>query len=175
MNVTGVTAASEPYNEVEDIVASPESVPELNISRTPIVKKKMFLLTVGREPFLNYLRNLSIQVLIFAFTLIAALKLDFTVWDLSNAPMTVVFYTLVVTFIFAAWANCSLLLNKWSDHYGDSRKRNPVAFAELIFIFLVFTVALAIVWASAIKQAEPFFTSKSSHIPQKEVDAGARN
>lgn len=69
-------------------------------------------LKAAREPCLNFLRNLSPQILIASLAWVIASKLDFTKFDSSNSPLTILFYGFLLLFLYAAYANATIFLSK---------------------------------------------------------------
>jgi len=89
------------------------------------VLKRIYILNGGRGPFLNFLRNLTPQVLLLSSSLLLAKNLDFTHVDWANWQPTLGFYTLLVGFLIAAWINTTDFLNdclkpfeKWKHRVG---------------------------------------------------------
>lgn len=64
----------------------------------------------AREPYLNFLRNLGPQILISSLAWVLGSKLDFTKWDLSDAPTTIMFFGFLLLFLYAVYANTSIFL-----------------------------------------------------------------
>lgn len=65
----------------------------------------MHILFSGRSAFLEFLRNLTPQVLLLTMALILSSRLDFTQCDLGNTPMTVTFFACIATFFMAVITN----------------------------------------------------------------------
>jgi hypothetical protein len=77
----------------------------------------MFVLSVeGRGPFLEYLRNLGPQTVLFALALLSANDLQLRCCYLTNAFETAVAAAFFVLFALAWWANTSLLLDRYFDY-----------------------------------------------------------
>lgn len=82
--------------------------------------KRIYVLNAGRGPFLNFLRNLTPQVLLLSSSLLLAKRMDFTKLDLGNWDVTVGFFTLLIGFLVAVWINsadflvgCFKPFDKW--------------------------------------------------------------
>lgn len=75
----------------------------------------MSILGEGRGPFLEFLRNLTPQVLLLAFALSVWVGLDFTTFDLSNWATTLAFYVCAITFVLAVLANMNQFLESYSS------------------------------------------------------------
>lgn len=65
----------------------------------------MEILGKGRVAFLEFLRNLTPQVLLLVASLSMWVRLDFTQFDLSNWPSTLIFYACLLTLVLAVIAN----------------------------------------------------------------------
>ncbi len=109
------------------------------------ILKRIYILNDGREPFLNFLRNLTPQILIFALLLNLATMLNFSKFDLSNTKATLYFYLFVAMFLLACYANFSLFLRHYRKHVKRFdkmvcilRKRgySPVRASLLSFYFV---------------------------------------
>ena len=75
----------------------------------------MKILSEGRGPFLEFLRNLTPQVLLLAFALTIWVRLDFTSFDLSNWATTLAFYVCITTFVLAVIANMTQFLESYAS------------------------------------------------------------
>lgn len=86
-------------------------------------KKRLQLLNGGRVFYLDFLRNLTPQIILLSFTLLVAIKLDFTSIDLNNFGPTILFYVLLCSFILAFYANSTLLYERcfgeWKRWFTD--------------------------------------------------------
>jgi steroid 5-alpha reductase family enzyme len=89
------------------------------------LSKRIYILNGGRGPFLNFLRNLTPQLLLLTSSLLLAKSLDFTRFDWSNWSPTVAFFILLVGFLIAAWINstdflrdCLKPVEKWKRRLG---------------------------------------------------------
>ena len=136
------------------------------------------LLNGGREPYLEFLRNLTPQIVLFTLVLILWVKLDFTRIDLNNAQPTITFFVLLGSFALAFYANstvfykkCFAELEAWlkeerAQHTSDGIKglrffvamiksvlqNRFIEFLELATITFFLPIALAGVIAIAIYQ-----------------------
>ena len=133
----------------------------------------------GKKHYLEFLRNLTPQVFLFAFVFIAGGKLDLRTIDFSNWLATSVFYVLFFAFCAATYCNCALLIERcysdfgrWVDkvlskaeetnRQGLSRlrffiiailKKRWVVVLEMILVFFFLQIALAIVVVAALPAA----------------------
>lgn len=73
----------------------------------------MGILGLGRPAFLEFLRNLTPQVLLLVVSLSLWVRLDFTEFDLSNWPSTLVFYACVLTLVSAVVANMMQFIDNY--------------------------------------------------------------
>jgi len=81
---------------------------EMNVKTSDVDVSKF--LVDAREPYLNFLRNLGPQILVSSLAWVLGSKLDFTKWDVSNAPTTIMFFGFLLLFLYAIYANTSLFL-----------------------------------------------------------------
>jgi hypothetical protein len=65
----------------------------------------------ARGPYLNFLRNLTPQVLIASLAWVLASKLNFAKFDLANFVPTFGFFAFLLLFGYAAYSNISLFLS----------------------------------------------------------------
>lgn len=75
----------------------------------------MHLLGVGRQAFLEFLRNLTPQALLFTVMLLLWTQLDFTKFDASNWATTFAFYCCLATWILAVMANIAQFIEAYSS------------------------------------------------------------
>lgn len=108
---------------------------------------RLQLLNNGREHYLNYLRNLTPQILIFSIVILAGRKLDFTRFDFNNFEVTLLFFILLGSFMLAAYANsttfyerCFSELKEWIAELDASLK------AQNITRFQRFHLKIKAVW-----------------------------
>jgi len=86
---------------------------EQGIRRSTILRDKENVFPRWRPwSLIGFLRNLTPQAVSLSFAFVEGSKLDFGTWDFSNAPATVIFYTLAATCVMAAWANCTPFIEK---------------------------------------------------------------
>lgn len=133
----------------------------------------------GSKHYLEFLRNLTPQILLFAFVLVVGSKLNFREVDLSNWLQTTLFYVLLVAFCFAAWGNCNQLfkgcypdMSKWARRISVkavSTNRGPFArlwflvaaaikmrflvVVELVFVVFLLQIVLAVTVVASISSA----------------------
>ena len=74
----------------------------------------MHVLGVGRQAFLEFLRNLTPQALLLAFALTLWIQLDFGHFDLSNWANTLTFFLCTATWILAVLANVVQFMETYS-------------------------------------------------------------
>ena len=72
----------------------------------------MFILGAGRKAFLEFLRNLTPQILFFSLGFVGGSKLVIPSFDLSNAGQTIICFVFLGIAVCAAWANGSLFLSE---------------------------------------------------------------
>ena len=136
----------------------------------------MYLLTDGRGPFLDFLRNLTPQALLLSLAFISGSKLDLSTFDLSNWAATFVFVMFLVMAVLAGFANASLFLGRFTPithvrrvfnrldprrHRGIRLKawyayRKKWVFLEATFILFSVEAGIAVVFFTAMKTAETF-------------------
>ncbi len=133
----------------------------------------------GKKFYLEFLRNLTPQVLLFSFVLIVGRKLDFSTIDLGNWLQTAIFFVLLIAFIAAVYANyhqlfsgCYSGFGKWSDKiraasaWNNRNGMDRVKFvlcailrtrklelAEILFVVFFLQVVIAIIVVTAIGSA----------------------
>jgi hypothetical protein len=74
----------------------------------------VYLLKEGRAAFLEFLRNLTPQILLLSLAFLVGSKLDFTRLDFSNTTPTVIFFIFVIIALMAGWANVTLLMDRFA-------------------------------------------------------------
>lgn len=138
----------------------------------------MYILREGRTAFLDFLRNLSPQVLLLTIAAISSHKLTFTCCYASNAKLT--FLAICFYFVWGAavWANTSLFIknclvpaktfddeSRMLAYAGVRGWRNTRAvlvfawknersiFLEILIIAVVVEIALVMVMLTAIASA----------------------
>lgn len=80
-----------------------------NIPRTHAPRETM-IFSYARGPFLEFLRNLTPQILLFSIAIIMGSKLDLTKFDLDNTWNTLPFIFFIGTFFAAAVANMFMFI-----------------------------------------------------------------
>jgi hypothetical protein len=73
----------------------------------------MHILGTGREAFLGFLRNLSPQIFMFSFALVAFNGLEFSCCEKENFGKTFLFSIFSIIFLFSTWANCTVFLDNF--------------------------------------------------------------
>lgn len=143
----------------------------------------MILFKHGRKPFLDFLRNLTVQGLILALALVAGRNLDPTCCDPSTWRQTLLFSSLMVIF-FAAWgASCLQFFHEYLDPVGRHKrayqlmraprykikvliaytwKRNRSLFWESAVVFFLLQMSLFVVFAHSVFIAAGFFDQMQS-------------
>ncbi|WP_167544265.1 hypothetical protein [Duganella sacchari] len=74
----------------------------------------MYILKEGRAAYLEFLRNLTPQILMLSLAFFVGRKIDFTQLDWAYATPTFIFYSFMLIAIFAAYANATLFMEKYS-------------------------------------------------------------
>lgn len=135
----------------------------------------------GRAPFLEFLRNLTPQSIIFSFALVAGNKLQPTCCYPENWKQTVIFSCYLSIWFLATWANSSLFIEKYLatatniDKASRLLKRLGVSgcshliallkfswrterliFIESILVFIVVEFGLVTVVLTAVSSASAF-------------------
>lgn len=101
----------------------------------------------GQKHYLDFLRNLTPQILIFTFVILVGHKLNLTEFDLSNWRQTTVFYVLLISFFIAVYCNCSQLIQgcyadigKWLiklSKKAESTQRNGLRRLSFLLIAII--------------------------------------
>jgi hypothetical protein len=137
----------------------------------------MILFKHGRKPFLDFLRNLTVQGLILALALVAGRNLDSSCCDPSTWKQTLLFSFLMGIF-FAAWGASSLqFFHEYLDPVGRHKrayelmraprykirvlfaytwKRNKSLFYESAVVFILLQMSLAVVMIHSVFIAAGF-------------------
>ncbi len=68
------------------------------------------IFTTGKPAFLEFLRNLTPQILLFSVAIVTSAKLDFTKFDITNFFSTLIFFFVLIVFMCAVWVNILLFL-----------------------------------------------------------------
>lgn len=143
------------------------------------ITDRLQLLNDGRAHYLEFLRNLTPQIILFSVTLLLMVKLDFTRFDFNNKLPTALFLFLLGAFALAFYANATLFyercfadLLKWrSDLSASLRaqeikghrlffaklhaiwKERLIEVLEVMVVFWFFQIALAVVMAMSLHSA----------------------
>lgn len=88
---------------------------------------RLQLLNGGRAHYLEFLRNLTPQIILFSITLLIGARLDFSRFDIGNWLPTTLFFFLFGSFALAFYANSTLFyercfsnLIQWRSELFDS-------------------------------------------------------
>jgi hypothetical protein len=148
----------------------------------PKTKNVLRLPGIGSKHYLDFLRNLTPQILLFAFVLMVGRKLNFNKLDFANSLPTLLFYVLLVAFCFAVWGNCNQLLKgcypdmlKWTRRISvkavatrrtglirlwflivASIRMRLLVILELFFVILLLQIVLAVTIVASITSAVSF-------------------
>lgn len=68
-------------------------------------KNKVYLFGDGREPFLNFLRNLGSQAILLTALAVMFFSLNSMPLGLDRIPIIIIMLCTFVTFVIAIWAN----------------------------------------------------------------------
>ncbi|QNP59498.1 hypothetical protein [Paenacidovorax monticola] len=85
---------------------------------SPLHTSTVLILKEGQRPLLEFLRNLTPQVLLATTALLLWVRLDFRRIDLSNLPSTVAFFFCVGLFCLAFLANLNQFVDALLDNLG---------------------------------------------------------
>ncbi|WP_415893876.1 hypothetical protein ACMXYN_05630 [Neptuniibacter sp. PT8_73] len=133
----------------------------------------------GRKHYLEFLRNLTPQVLLLSFALTVGSRLNFGVIDLSNWLPTSIFFVLLIAFFSAFFANSYQFVagvygdfGRWSDRISSAAASNAkvgrerilfittalwrskkMVFLEVVFILFFIQIAFSVVTVSAMLAA----------------------
>lgn len=134
----------------------------------------MFILNEGRSAFLEFLRNLTPQILLLSLSFFLGEKLNFSKIDFNNFTVTFIFYVFLFLAILAGWANASMFMGKFvpmervrramkligkREKYNRTRMRvtyaarKKMVFFEGILMIVTVEFSLAGVFISAIAAA----------------------
>ncbi|WP_444923440.1 hypothetical protein ACJJH9_16805 [Microbulbifer sp. DLAB2-AF] len=75
----------------------------------------MHILKGGRKDFLDFLRNMTPQIIIFSLIVISGQRLDFSEVTGEGVAITFMFWIFVGIFFLAFWANTSLLIKSIAE------------------------------------------------------------
>lgn len=149
------------------------------------ITDRLQLLNDGRTHYLEFLRNLTPQIILFSVILLLGMKLDFTRFDFNNMLSTALFFSLLGAFALAFYANATLFyercfadLLKWSSDLSASLcaqgikghrlflekfraiwKARLIEVLELMVFFWFFQIALAIVMIMSLHSASSIMQS----------------
>ncbi len=144
-----------------------------------MIRNEISILRHARKSYLEFLRNITPQILLFSFVIFLGQKLDFTSFDISNFWQTAIFYVLAIALIIAYADNCTLLFEsmypnseKWIRRNflrsrGQSNSNTSAALhvmktlivkkylavLEFMLVFFFLQICLAIVAIAGIKAA----------------------
>lgn len=130
----------------------------------------MYILGEGRTAFLDFLRNLTPQVLLLSLAFVVGAKLDLDKIDMGNWLHTLVFLSILITAVLAGCANTTLFISKFAplqqlrhdahfvgprypesvktfSAYVWSRKKDLL---ELVFIILLVELSIVAIFIHSI-------------------------
>ena len=99
----------------------------------------MYILGKGKKPFLEFLRNLTPQILLLTIALLVGVKIDFTSFDFDNTIPTATFYIVLGVFLMSFYANSALLIEsclesiKWLPRFELELKVKGVKGFQWVF------------------------------------------
>lgn len=76
------------------------------------ITDRLQLLNDGRVHYLDFLRNLTPQIILFSITILLILQLDFSRLDFNNIEQTLLFFVLLGSFLLAFYANSTLFYER---------------------------------------------------------------
>lgn len=91
--------------------ALPRSPVISNVSRHKDARHSVLLLNQGQRPLLEFLRNLTPQVLLASTALLLWVRLDFRRFDPANWPSTSAFFLCLALLLLAFFANMNQFLD----------------------------------------------------------------
>ncbi len=140
------------------------------------------IFSYARSPFLEFLRNLTPQILLFSIAIIMGSKLDLTKFDLGNTWNTLPFIFVIGMFFAAAVANMFMFIEgscrsitdidevskrlhsegiKGVPHLKELGvllfKRSRVLFIEVAVALLIVQIGFAVVVISSIQAASNLY------------------
>lgn len=151
--------------------------------------ERLQLLNGGRKHFLEFLRNLTPQVILLSIAMLLGARLDFSRFDINNIGMTFLFFAMLFSFLLAFYANSTLLyencfgdLKKWVDDLGESLTKREVKgwrrfymkltalfrerlveVLEMLAVLFFLQVAFAVVVSMSIHSASDIWYSNYRH------------
>ena len=106
------------------------------------IRRLIKWLKFARDPYLDFLRNLTPQIFLASMAWVLREKLNLSVWDLDNSAITVGFYTFLLLFAYSFYANVSRFrekafceMNNWVEKF--QRRLNGVNVSSGIRFWLV--------------------------------------
>jgi hypothetical protein len=105
----------------------------------------------GCKAYLEFLRNLTPQILLLGFTIHVGKQLSFTSVDFSNWLQTLIFFVLLISFLFAFIINYSVFYN--FALFRAVFLRRPLILIYIVFLTIFVNVVAAIVLISAVRLA----------------------
>lgn len=79
----------------------------------------MHMLNEGRKAYLDFLSNLTPQILLFSIAFVIGSRLNFKQFDLSNTPLTLLFFLLLFLAILGMVANSLHFLDEYCQSISD--------------------------------------------------------
>jgi len=132
----------------------------------------------ARAHFLEFLRNLTPQILLFSIAAILGSKLDIDKFDLRNTFGSLPFLVVMSTFFAAAFANITMFIEKsctsitcideeakrlkadgvkgccyWKGLFAMVWQNNKIFFVEIVLAFIVVQVGFSVVLVSSMPAA----------------------
>lgn len=149
------------------------------------ITDRLQLLNDGRAHYLEFLRNLTPQIILFSIVLLLMVRIDFNRVDLGNVLPTLLFFFLLGSFMLAFYANSTLFyercfsgqrlwrleLFKLLTAQGLKGHRRFLAVLkaiwrerfiealEMLIVFWFFHIALAVVVVMSIHSAATMFNA----------------
>lgn len=143
------------------------------------------IVRVGRKAYLEFLRNLTPQILLLGFAIHVGKQLDFTSIDFSNWLQTLIFWVLFISFGFAFFINYFSLLSecfpdidrlfkRQANRNQDNRlitirsnaalfrsifKNRPLVLIEIVFLTIFVNIVAAVILISGVRYAASLMTS----------------
>lgn len=78
----------------------------------------MFIFGEGKRALLDFVRNLTPQIVLVALPIVLSAQIDFGRIDLSNWPSTLGFYSCIFVLAAATWANFTLFIDASLEAVG---------------------------------------------------------
>lgn len=94
-------------------------------------RRKMYILNEGRAAYLEFLRNLTPQIVVLTLMLVAGSKLNWR--DVSSNTLAghFLFWVLLAMFLSAAWANSAMFLERVSQFVQSKKPAIDNRFKEM--------------------------------------------